>query len=509
MPIQKLILICIIFAATLLGSVLAADKPTAQVDIDKLQEQVRTLDKELAIQREAFVRKLDDVEKRQIEITAQQANSLAAIANQTTALGNYIAYTSAAITVIVFIAGIATYFSAKSKAEKEARVASAKWFEENAVELKNQIEALRAEAANAASQIKTQVQQVLSTAAVANQSIEASVANTILSASKMSPTDERTQPADLEAAQVVSKASQSLESKPESEFTANDFFTRGLAHYSNQDFHAALSAFESALKLKVENSTPYQFAQYLFAKSAALNQLDKPQDVIAVLDELDRYFGADTIPAVRKLVAAGLRIKGMTLGNLDKSQDEIAVYDELDRRFGADTAPAVCEQVARGLVSKGFRLGQMDKPQDAIAVYDELDRRFGTGTNSAVSAQVAKGLNSSGFQRILLAKQMWQHAATRNEHLNVAARGLKRAYAQCGENDRAMILGNLGYSLFLTGQSHAAEEPTLECLRLGGQKALEAQRADAKLHRVEPEDSQYEELLTRLWQSLPPITGGS
>ena len=51
MPIQKLILTCIIFAATLPGSVLAADKPAAQADIDKLQEQVRTLNKELAIQR--------------------------------------------------------------------------------------------------------------------------------------------------------------------------------------------------------------------------------------------------------------------------------------------------------------------------------------------------------------------------------------------------------------------------------------------------------------------------
>ena len=51
MPIQKLILICIVFASALLGSVLAADKPAAQADIDKLQEQVRTLDKELAIQR--------------------------------------------------------------------------------------------------------------------------------------------------------------------------------------------------------------------------------------------------------------------------------------------------------------------------------------------------------------------------------------------------------------------------------------------------------------------------
>ena len=70
MPIQKLILICVVFVSALLGSVLAADKPFAQEDVDKLQEQIRMLDKELAVQREAFVRKLEDVEKRQTEITA-------------------------------------------------------------------------------------------------------------------------------------------------------------------------------------------------------------------------------------------------------------------------------------------------------------------------------------------------------------------------------------------------------------------------------------------------------
>lgn len=64
MPIQKLIFICIVFASALLGSVFAADKPVAQADMDMLQDQVRTLDKELAVQREAFVRKLDDVAKR-------------------------------------------------------------------------------------------------------------------------------------------------------------------------------------------------------------------------------------------------------------------------------------------------------------------------------------------------------------------------------------------------------------------------------------------------------------
>ena len=41
MPTQKLILLCNVFASALLGSVLAADKPATQADVQKLQEQVR------------------------------------------------------------------------------------------------------------------------------------------------------------------------------------------------------------------------------------------------------------------------------------------------------------------------------------------------------------------------------------------------------------------------------------------------------------------------------------
>ena len=92
---------------------LAADKPVTQADMDRLQERVRTLVKELAVQREAFVRKLDDVEKRQNEITALQVNSLATITNQTTSIGNYIANTSVAVTGVLVVAGLITFFSRK------------------------------------------------------------------------------------------------------------------------------------------------------------------------------------------------------------------------------------------------------------------------------------------------------------------------------------------------------------------------------------------------------------
>ena len=85
---KSTILAAVLFVLTLFGSALAADKPAAQADVDKLQEQVRTIDKDLAVQKETAVIKLEALEKRQNEITAQQANSLAAISNQTTTVGN-------------------------------------------------------------------------------------------------------------------------------------------------------------------------------------------------------------------------------------------------------------------------------------------------------------------------------------------------------------------------------------------------------------------------------------
>ena len=547
MPIEKLILICIVFASVLLGSVLAADKPSAQADMDKLQEQVRTLDKELAVQREAFVRKLNDVEKRQSEITAQQANSLAVIANQTATVGNHITNTSILITVLVLGAGFITYFSAKGRAEKEAREASSIWFDENAIKLTSQIEALQAETANAIARMKNQVVQVETSGADAKESISASMATAILSISKASPTGESTPVADPQSVEVVTKASQSLKSKSESQFTANDFLARGLSYYFNRDFHAALSAFDDALLLS-DSQFLHEFgAQLLVIKGSTLNKLDKSVEAIAVFDELKQRFGSDPRPEVRDLVANGVINKGFIFHQLERFVEAIAVYDDLDQVYGVDMSLAVREVTARGLfyksasliqlnksteaiavfdelyrrfsteestaihelvvmtvLNKGLILGKMDKPDDAIAVYELLEQRFGSDTNPVVREQVAEGLSEAGFNQILLAKKNWGDCTKRLSYLNLANGGLQRASLKLGDEIRAEVLGNLGYCLFLEGNSQSAKASTLECLALGGQKSLDEQRKIATLHRVEPEDSHYEELLNKLWVSLPP-----
>ena len=81
---------------------------------------------------------------------------MAAIANQTTSVGNYIANTSIAVTVLLVVADLITFFNAKSKVVKEARIASAEWFRENAAGLQTQIATLRIEAEKLTAQMQTQ-----------------------------------------------------------------------------------------------------------------------------------------------------------------------------------------------------------------------------------------------------------------------------------------------------------------------------------------------------------------
>ena len=704
---------------SLLGITFAADKPATQADFNELQKQVQSIDKDLAVLKEIKA----GLEKRQNEITAQQANSLAAISNQTTTVGNFIAVTTILITLMVFIAGFVTYFSAARKAKEEALAESKKWFDENATELRIQIEKLKNDAEAATNQMDTHAAKVRSDADKATEAIAKSTSDvlaastSILNSTSSGRGSESRTATDAEALKTVEQASQALKNKPESEFTPEDFYARGLDNYANGNFQSALLAFENAYKSLGEDAPAEPSAAYLFAQGVALGKLGKPEEEIAVYDDIDQRFGQDTAPVVREQVARALSNKGFTLGkldnperaiavydnidqrfgkdtvpgvreqvagalsnkgvalgqldklqqeiavyddidqrfgkdtahgvrekvasalfnkgvvlgHLDKLEQEIAVYDEIDQRFGDDTAPGVREKVASALVNKGVRLGQLDKPKQAIAVYDdidqrlgkdtahrvrekvakalvnkgvrlgqldepeqeiavyeEIDQRFGKDTSPGVREQVARGLiykgvrldqldrpeqaiavyddidqrfgkdtapevrekvasalvnkgvrlgkldrpaqeiavyddivrrfgddtatsvrqhlatalNSKSFNQILEAKKQWADKQLSNDRLANAHTALQRALLECAQGDRAMILGNLGYTQFLSEKLDVAEASTKECLRLGGQKSFDDQLGDAKLHRVEPQDSDYEKMLTEIWKTV-------
>ncbi len=379
------------------------------------------MDKDLAVLKETSSLKLDSQDKRLADIgltTAQHANHLAAVANQTTAVGNYISYTSILITILVLGAGFITYFSAKSKAESEARDAAEKWFNQRSIQLNADIEQLRTKVETASAQIDSHQADIASRAATASASID-EASRTVLQASKVASPESTDQTINEQAARVVRAASEALKTKAESSFTADDYYARGLDYFSNKNYQSALAAFEKAIELSFADVPSQRVAQFYFAK--------------------------------------------------------------------------------------GVSQGQLDKPLDAIATYDAIDQRFGNDTAPAVRGQVANGLNGAGFARVMLGKQSWLDTKIRNDFLDAAITVLTRGLQLSASTEtRVMLLGNLGYCQFLRGNSGLATTLTTECLKLGGKPSLEAQCADAKLHRIEPNDVEYEALLLKIWNELHP-----
>jgi tetratricopeptide (TPR) repeat protein len=548
-----LIVLCLCLAPMALSA--QSSRPSGLAGQDRVAQaeaKIETVDRDVAILKQVTDNRLDAQDQRIGDLngwTEQQANHMAAISNVT-------AWVATLITLIAVAAGFIIYFSMKGRASAEAREAAKHWFFENTNALHQQIDTLRTEAETLRSQVETLQQRVehahgeidrmtTEVDAHAKESRAAidEAAQQILAVSSKHQDSRTVDPAAIE---VVRQASVALQAKPENSFTSDDHFARGLSEYTAGRFESALSSFDKALELaQAEAISSERYAKLLFARANALAGLERNEDAIAVYNEIDQRYGTDMLPALRERVAKALVNKGVGLGQLNRNEEEIAVYDQIDQRYGTEMLPALREQVAKALFNKGISLDQLDCSEDAIAVYDQIDQRYGTEMLPALREQVAKALFNKGvrlgqlyrreeeiavydlidqrygadalptlreqvakalvnraFLRMMEAKQHWQAEAERGLLLAHAIADLRRAKQQCANEDAAMVLGSLGYALFLSAESDEAEMHARECLRLGREASLEGQRDDAKMHRVEPQDSDYERLLDRLWEEV-------
>jgi tetratricopeptide (TPR) repeat protein len=499
---------CFVFAARLLflivisnSPALATDRPASASDLEKLQEQVRGLDKDVTVLKETASAKLDAQDKRISDLsisTAQQGNHLSAISTQTGTVANYIAITSIVITILVFSAGFITYVSATRKAKEEAR----RWFEEQAVSLREKIKTLEEQASKAADQISAHGIHVAQLADDTSKKI--TEAGALLLQQNSSTTTGVKSQEQTDAANIVKQATDALKRKPESQFTSEDHYAKGLDYYRKGDFQSAFESFDAALaSAEKANASEHDLVGLLLAKGIALGQLNRLADEIVAYDEIDRRYKEDTRPEIREQVAMALFNKGVSLGQLFRSKEAIAVYDEIDRRYKEDTRAEIREQVAKALYAKGASLGQLNRSEEAIAVYEEVNHRYKEDTRPEIREQVATAWNGMGFCFLMQAKQKWIRKDERTKLLGTTIEKLQAALTSVSiVKTRAVILGNLGYCFFLSGKSTDAIAPTKECLLLGGQKSFDEQKTDAKQHRVEPEDTQYEALLDKLWAEL-------
>ncbi len=286
---------------------------------------------------------------------------------------------------------------------------------------------------------------------------------------------------------------------------ASDRLKEGLRHTKLKQHGEAIAIFDEIDRRYGQDSDAgmhLYVVSALVGKGDDLYALKKHAEAIAAYEAAYLRFGKSQSHLVRELVAAGLFQQGPCWEALGKPEEKIAAIDRLCARFSEDSSRDIHQTLVSALRNKAIALGKLNRIDEQIATYEETVRRFGENDAPAIRAEVGLALNGAGYCRMMQAKQAWADAGARTALLRQATTELRGALERCEERWKVMVLGNLGYALFLSGDELGAVRETQECLRLGGIDALQGQRSDAAAHRIAERDADYEDMLKRIWGKL-------
>ncbi len=215
---------------------------------------------------------------------------------------------------LAWLEGVSSY----QKREDDLEVKAAD-FERRLTELTQQIEAL-AKKANVDAQTiehrKADVQAII----VQMQS----------QLGKNSGESSPTVPAEnTENSAVLEQAAEAVRSKPETEYTFDDWNTRAFDAHRKNDFEGAARYWKSAAA--AQDAAHIQTAQSLYNTGVVLGLLKRSEEAIVVYDEVVRRFGEATEPALREQVAWAQNGKGFNLICRAKAnwQDEVTRNGDL------------------------------------------------------------------------------------------------------------------------------------------------------------------------------------
>lgn len=240
--------------------------------------------------------------------------------------------------------------------------------------------------------------------------------------------------------------------KPESEFTAKDWYNRSTSELANGNYPAALNSIEHALADK-KQLTQIAYANFLFRKAICLTSLDQSQQAVATYNELIEEFTDSTDIKLQEVVATAMFNKGFRLGKLSELPEEIKTYDSLLERFADSTHSTIQELVASALIGRGVCLARQHKSKEAIDVYDEVILKFDGSKEPELQKLVANALANQSESSLLIespAKALQRIAATENK-----------------SNDRQILAVMLFFRFILDDQSISSLFDTLKDLPEG------------------------------------------
>jgi hypothetical protein len=276
-------------------------------------------------------------------------------------------------------------------------------------------------------------------------------------------------------------------------------------------------------------------------KAEQLEENKRYKEVVAVLDRIENEFYKDTDFEIRfylsKASKKWLLNRGLSHPDEAELPPNFAFPEPADDKFSfsifqrqptktiSPEARHQQEEEQKSMLRKALSLEKLHRDKEAIAVLEHIESTFRFATHPFVTEkrwEIERKLleeqyipsvtyDPSYFQKILQAKQAWMDRPHRETLLLEVTNSLSDALEKLNElklsvpkGDEAMMWGDLGYALFLLGETDRASQATWECLQLGRSLQLEAQRNAAQQHRIEPEDTAYESMLTTIEAYIYP-----
>jgi tetratricopeptide (TPR) repeat protein len=186
--------------------------------------------------------------------------------------------------------------------------------------------------------------------------------------------------------------------------TPDEAYAVGIAAYGHSRLDDAAAAFRRA-----RDSSNTDVAVAARANlGVMLERLSRPQEALAVYQQVIDDYRDDPSPVLRDRVASALVNRGNALRELGRQQEALAVYQQVIDDYRHDPSPVLRDRVASALVNRGNALRESGRQQEALAVYqqviDDYSHDPSPGSREAVaSALFINTLRESGRRQEALA----------------------------------------------------------------------------------------------------------
>ncbi|MCE1194473.1 MAG: tetratricopeptide repeat protein [Acidovorax sp.] len=387
-PMSRLLAICLLLWGTVAAQATDTSTFASRDDLNAFKELQQS---KLESQKELQVKDMEAVRQQITAVDKRVDDQLAQIGQSIDRFGIVATLLSIGITILLVLGGFLGYRNARSEAKdaaSDAAGASAKeWFDKQANQLRETIEAMEQKAARLHAEMDEHAQGV--------QAHAADVAKALNTAQEsIGKTGTQIPSALDESTKVLAQRDRELKASNEDSYSFDDWNTRAHAAYASGALEDAAYFWLKASR--VANVGAASVAKVLVNRGITQGQLSQNEAAMATYDEVLRRFGEAAEPALRESVARALINKGISQGRLNQDEAAMDTYEEVLRRFGDSVEPVLRESVARALINKANTQCRLNQNEAALATYDEVQRLFGDSAEPALQKQVAIALVNKG-----------------------------------------------------------------------------------------------------------------